>query len=72
MTARKKAEPKEIIRVGDQVEYDGKQYKVVYQFGSKDQYTVIEDEDNRFSVKTEAIHKVGQKTETKAEQDGEK
>lgn len=59
MTARKKkTEQKQNIKVGDMVEYNGKQYKVVYAFGSKDQYMAIEDQDNRFSVKTGALKKI--------------
>lgn len=56
-TRKKKTETKKNISVGQAVEYNGKQYKVVYMFGSANQYATIENEDERISVKTEAIQK---------------
>ena len=62
-TRKKKTETKKNISIGQAVEYNGKQYKVVYMFGSANQYATIENEDERISVKTEAI----QKTEPKGQ-----
>ena len=56
-TRKKKTETKKNISIGQAVEYNGKQYKVVYMFGSANQYATIENEDERISVKTEAIQK---------------
>lgn len=60
-TRKKKTETKKNISVGQAVEYNGKQYKVVYMFGSANQYATIENVDERISVKTEAIQKTAPK-----------
>lgn len=58
MTAKKKKEDPQDIRVGDIAEYNGIKYKVTFLFGRKNEYATIEDRDNRWSVRTASLELV--------------